>query len=239
MSEARKEWTPDGRIPVPRAKLGPDEVLEALKEAAGDAWLEGRTAEWREGDAPAFRQVWVRVKPEGLRPAVKRLIGIHYPHFVVTAAEDRGETVDLPYLFRIYHGERHAEILVVVTVVLTKPDLKVETITDLVPAALISEREKQEMMGVEVAGIPDGRRMFLPDDFPEGVYPWRKDETGIPAGMIRELWKWGGEAAEAAAAAETKAAEEKPAAVAEGKGPEVPEVPEKPAEAAAEGTAEA
>ena len=230
MSEARKEWTPDGRIPVPRVKMGPEEVLEALKAAAGEAWLEGRTAEWREGDAPAFRQVWVKVTAAGLRPAVKRLIEIHYPHFVVTAAEDRGETVELPYLFRIYHGERHAEILVVVTVVLTKPDLKVETITDLIPAVLISEREKQEMMGVEVVGIPDGRRMFLPDDFPERVYPWRKDETGIQEGMIRELLKWNGAAAEAASAAETKADGEKTAveATAEGKGPEVPEVPEKP-----------
>jgi membrane-bound hydrogenase subunit beta len=36
------------------------------------------------------------------------------------------------------------------------------------------------MIGVIVDGIPDGRRIFLPDDFPEEVYPWRKDEKGIP-----------------------------------------------------------
>ena len=73
----------------------------------------------------------------------------------------------------------------------TKTDLKVPTITGIIPGALTSEREKQEMLGIEVVGIPDGRRMFLPDDFPQGVYPWRNDETGIPDGMIKELWATG------------------------------------------------
>jgi membrane-bound hydrogenase subunit beta len=43
------------------------------------------------------------------------------------------------------------------------------------------------MMGVEVVGIPDKRRLFLPEDFPEGVYPWRKDEKGPPDNMLRIL----------------------------------------------------
>jgi membrane-bound hydrogenase subunit beta len=54
---------------------------------------------------------------------------------------------------------------------------------------VFSEREKQEFLGVRVIDIPDGRRLFLPDDFPEGIYPWRKDETGVPEGMINELWR--------------------------------------------------
>jgi membrane-bound hydrogenase subunit beta len=41
-------------------------------------------------------------------------------------------------------------------------------------------------LGVEVVDIPDGRRLFLPDDFPDGVYPWRTDETG-PQDMLRVL----------------------------------------------------
>jgi membrane-bound hydrogenase subunit beta len=57
------------------------------------------------------------------------------------------------------------------------------------PGATFTEREKQEMLGIEVVGIPDPRRLFLPDDFPEGVYPWRKDEKGIPDSMIKNLWE--------------------------------------------------
>ena len=58
--------------------------------------------------------------------------------------------------------------------------------TDLIPGAIFTERETQEMMGVEVVGIPDGRRLFIGEDVPEGVYPWRKDETG-PEKLLRVL----------------------------------------------------
>ena len=101
--------------------------------------------------------------------------------------------MDLTYHFYIYWGIPHEEILVTLTVSLDKTDLKVPTITGIIPGALTSEREKQEMLGIEVVGIPDGRRLFLPEDFPQGVYPWRKDATGIPADMVKELWATGRE----------------------------------------------
>lgn len=207
-----RKWSPDYRIAVPGKLLEPQEILEALKEAAGEAWIGGRTAGWTErakaaaeapsegteeaaaaapAPAPEFRQVWVDVKREGLRPAVEKLIAIHFPHFVVIAAEDRGEEIVLPYVFRLYHGKRHAEVMATVSVHLPKADPTVPSICDLIPGVLISEREKQEMMGVAVEGIPDGRRMFLPDDFPEGVYPWRKDETAPKEPMVRDLWSAG------------------------------------------------
>ena len=31
------------------------------------------------------------------------------------------------------------------------------------------------MFGIVVEGIPDGRRLNLPDDWPDGQYPLRKD----------------------------------------------------------------
>ncbi|MBU2565391.1 MAG: NADH-quinone oxidoreductase subunit C, partial [Candidatus Thermoplasmatota archaeon] len=68
-------------------------------------------------------------------------------------------------------------------------DLKISSICDIIPGALVTEREKQEMLGITVEGIPDSRRMFLPDDFPENVYPWRKDEKGIPEKMIKKLYE--------------------------------------------------
>ena len=209
---SEKKWSPDYRIAVPGKLLEPQEILAALQEAAGEAWIGGRTAGWTErakaaaeapaegaeeapapapAPAPEFRQVWVDVKREGLRPAVEKLIAIHFPHFVVIAAEDRGEEIVLPYVFRIYHGKRHAEVMVTVSVHLPKAEPTVPSICDLIPGVLISEREKQEMMGVVVEGIPDGRRMFLPDDFPEGVYPWRKDETAPKEPMVRDLWSAG------------------------------------------------
>ena len=208
-----KRWQPDCRIaaPAPEVRKSPQEVLDALAAAAGEDCIGGRLAEWTEtpheasegevvAAVPAYRQVWVDIRAGALRPALERLIAIHYPHFIVIAAEDRGEEIVLPYFFRIYHGARHAEIVVVLSVHLPKAEPVVPSICDLVPGALISEREKQEMMGVTVEGIPDGRRMFLPDDFPEGVYPWRKDGTGPKEPMVRDLWSAGRVVQEAPAA---------------------------------------
>ena len=206
MNGIGKKWENDPRLVVPEHRLSPAEVLEALTVAAGESYLDGRVAEWTEGDSGVpYRQVWIRVRREALRSVVQRLSGIHYPHFVVIAATDLGETIELPYIFRIYVGVLRQEILVTITAVLPKADPVVDTLSDLIPGTVLSEREKQEMMGVTVANIPDGRRMFLPDDFPAGVYPWRKDETAPPPNMTRDLWSTGREAFDAKTAARAAA----------------------------------
>jgi len=45
----------------------------------------------------------------------------------------------------------------------------------LIPAASVFEREISEMFGVTFSGSPDTRRLFLPDEWPEGVYPLLKE----------------------------------------------------------------
>ncbi|MBQ9344520.1 MAG: NADH-quinone oxidoreductase subunit C [Kiritimatiellae bacterium] len=190
-----KPWVPEPRTALPSPVPSPDDLLAALKEAAGADFLDGATRSFTEGGtpekpAPAYQQVWLRVNRDALHDVVARLVAIAFPHFVVIAATDVGDAIELPYIFRVLSGPEYAEVLVSVTAVLPKSDPSVDTITDLIPGALLSEREKQEMMGVKVNHIPDPRRMFLPEDFPEGVYPWRRDETGIPAEGIHSLWSF-------------------------------------------------
>ena len=172
--------------------LTPQEIADTLQVAAGAGFESARCTEWAEGvKGKTSQQVWLRISRDSLLPTLERLVQIHFPHISVIAFADVGDAVELLYQFYVYWGIPHEEILVTFTVPLPKTALKVPTITGIIPGALTSEREKQEMLGIEVVGIPDGRRMFLPDDFPEGVYPWRKDETGIPDGMIKELWATG------------------------------------------------
>jgi len=109
-----------------------------------------------------------------------------YPHLSVISSSDLGNSVELIYHFTIYYGHHLKALSVGLGVTLPKHDLKIPTITDLIPGAIFTERETQEMIGVEIVDIPDNRRLFLPEDFPEGVYPWRKDEKG-PHDMLRVL----------------------------------------------------
>lgn len=49
------------------------------------------------------------------------------------------------------------------------------SVTPRVPACVWSEREVRDMFGLTPVGLPDERRLVLPDDWPEGLYPLRKD----------------------------------------------------------------
>lgn len=44
-----------------------------------------------------------------------------------------------------------------------------------VPAAIWYEREVRDMFGIQPVGMPDERRLVLPDDWPADLYPLRKD----------------------------------------------------------------
>ncbi len=51
----------------------------------------------------------------------------------------------------------------------------IESITPYHPGANWYERENRDLLGIIPRNHPDPRRLILPDDFPENVYPMRKD----------------------------------------------------------------
>jgi len=169
-------------------KLTPQEIVDSFKKALGDGFVDGQVYE-REVAVKKnrYRRVWIFVKREAFREAVQHLFRLQeYPHLVIISSSDLGNEVELIYHFTIYYGFHLEEISLGLRVTLSKKDLKIPTITDLIPGAIFTERETQEMMGVEVTDIPDGRRLFIAGDIPEGVYPWRKDKTG-PEKYLRVL----------------------------------------------------
>jgi membrane-bound hydrogenase subunit beta len=170
----------------------PQEIIDLYKAEFGAGVLDARITERGEGvQKTKGYNIWIRIDRNLLKPAIKKLMDIRFPHFAVIAGNDLGDEIELLYILSVFSGTKFGEYMVTFGVRLPKTDLTVPTITDLIPGALLSEREKQEFFGITVTGIPDGRRLFLPDDFPQGVYPWRKDETGIQPGMVRELWAIG------------------------------------------------
>ena len=51
----------------------------------------------------------------------------------------------------------------------------IPSITDIIPGMNWAEREVRDVIGVVPVGHPDPRRLVLPDDWPDGVYPLRRD----------------------------------------------------------------
>ena len=170
--------------------LSAPQVLDRFTGRFGAGVTNARVQERREGikKNPNYN-LWMELDRPLLKDAIRELQSLGPVHLSVVSGTDLGETVRLIYTFCLYYGIRHGEYTVNFGVSLPKDDLTIPTISDLVPGAVFTEREKQEMLGVTVVGIPDNRGLFLPEDFPKGVYPWRKDATGIPDSMVKNLWE--------------------------------------------------
>jgi Ni,Fe-hydrogenase III component G len=51
----------------------------------------------------------------------------------------------------------------------------VPSLSGIIPSAEVYERELREMFGVEIDGLRNKAHLYLPDGWPEGAYPLRKD----------------------------------------------------------------
>lgn len=122
--------------------------------------------------------IWMKVDKGVFKKVVKHLIALQYPHLAVVSGNDLGNIIELIYHFTLYYEYRLGEITLNISVDLPKSKPEIESICDLIPGALVTEREKMEFLGVKFKGIPDQRRLFVPEDFPKDIYPWRRDETG-------------------------------------------------------------
>jgi membrane-bound hydrogenase subunit beta len=171
------------------AVLSAQAVVDSFETALGDRLVSSKIFEQPVAvKKNNYRALWLEVRKEDFRRAVEHIFQIQtYPHLSIISCSDRGENIELIYHFTVNYGEHLNELSLGLRVNLPKTDAKIPTITDLIPGAIFAERETQEMIGVEVVGIPDKRRLFLPDDFPQDTYPWRNDDKGIKPDMLRVL----------------------------------------------------
>ena len=83
---------------------------------------------------------------------------------------DLGESLGV-----IYHLARASGIVLSVETSVPKADPVLQTVSTYFPAADVYERELVDLLGVQVQGLGKGSRYPLPDDWPVGQYPLRKD----------------------------------------------------------------
>jgi len=112
---------------------------------------------------------WISLDTDGLIPAVKALretLGI--THLSTIAAEDMRDHLLANYIFA-------GEVVVVLKVRIDREKAEVPTLAFEIPGAMVYERELKDILGITPIGHPDLRRQAVPEDWPEGVYPLRKD----------------------------------------------------------------
>ena len=75
----------------------------------------------------------------------------------------------------IYHLARPSGIVLNLHTKAPKEKPVIKTVTSYFPAADAYERELVDLLGAKVEGLPEGNRYPLPDGWPAGQYPLRKD----------------------------------------------------------------
>ena len=105
---------------------------------------------------------------------MEALVNELHARFMISVGTD---TRSLNSNFAILHlfSLDRAHLYVLLESPVSTEDLKIESITDIIPGANWAEREYRDAIGVHPEGHPDPRRLLLADDWPEGVYPLRRD----------------------------------------------------------------
>ncbi|MGQ4915835.1 MAG: NADH-quinone oxidoreductase subunit C [Candidatus Asgardarchaeia archaeon] len=151
-------------IPSKEEKLeNVESLLTMLKEKFGDAISETKIVK---------RRLFVDVATESFREILKFLdesFEICFLH-TITAVDT---TSEFELLYHIFIGEKKVNLNLRIKISRDSP--KVPTITDIMPAANVYEREVHDLFGIVFEGHPHLERLILPEDWPDGVYPLRKD----------------------------------------------------------------
>jgi Ni,Fe-hydrogenase III component G len=131
--------------------------------------LAERAQAWLE---PEDMRLDARIAPANLLPAVKLLDDDRWGYLVAITGLDSGtEAGEMEVLYHFCQGPS----VLTLRVHIPRDKAAVPSVCVIIPYASVFERELAEMFGIEVYGTPDSSRLFLPDDWPERVYPLRKD----------------------------------------------------------------
>lgn len=118
----------------------------------------------------APRRINVRVDREKLLAVLAYLRDrCGFTHLATISGVDLNENFEV-----LYHLSNDATT-VHVRILTPRSQPHIPSVCQVLPGAILYERELQDMFGMVVDNIPDPRRLLLCDEWPEGQYPLRKD----------------------------------------------------------------
>jgi membrane-bound hydrogenase subunit beta len=138
------------------------EKIETAKRFLGDKILEAAN--------PSVRRVWLTVAVKDLTETVAVLKKELDQWYIATVSGlDKGDAYEIIYHFGDTNGNINLRTRI------PKNDPHLPSLCAIIPGNILYERELQDMFGIVVDGLPDPRPMLMPDDWPAGQFPLRKD----------------------------------------------------------------
>lgn len=125
-------------------------------------------------DIPSDGRLFLYVEPHALRELCRHLFrGLDARYVISIGLDDR--PVSGKFLVAHDFAFDREHVLCSLLTYLGETPPRVESIADLVPAANWAEREFRDLVGIEPVGHPSPKRLILPDGWPEGAHPLRRD----------------------------------------------------------------
>lgn len=118
-------------------------------------------------------RIYVDIDPKNLVDFSRFMFEDLQARFIIASGVDtpRGG-IEILYHFDFYQLPQVFSL----RVFLKKPELEVESVAPYIKGTEWIEREIAELLGVKFKNHPDMKHLILPDDWPEGNYPLRRDQ---------------------------------------------------------------
>jgi NADH-quinone oxidoreductase subunit C len=140
-----------------------ERVLQAIRERLGDVVQDIQVR--------SPRRIYVNVAPDRLVEAARCLfadLGGRYA--IATGMQVEG---GFEVLHHFAFDADHVVVSLRARVDGREPRL--DSLAPLIKGAEFIEREMHDLLGIEFRGHPNLQRLILPEDWPDGVYPLRRD----------------------------------------------------------------
>jgi len=140
-------------------------IVEELRETIGAE----NVIDWK---IPRAKRIYIAIKAEKLKDTIKHLVERNFEHISTISGVDVGDGIEVLYHLTRQGVGRGITLSLRVKTAMENPSLP--TITDIIPGAVLYEREVHDFVGVVFVGHPDLSPVMLPDKWPKDVYPLLK-----------------------------------------------------------------
>ena len=128
------------------------------------------------------KRVYIEIKPESIREVAGYVFKNLGARFNIASGVDVREHMEILYHF-IFED---INLLISFRVKLEKSKLEIDSLATVFEGANWIEREIHELLGIDFKGHSDLRRLLLPENWPKGVYPLRRDYKEWDKKAIRD-----------------------------------------------------
>ncbi len=154
--------------------MTPEEVLGDLRKKFKDDIIEVFDK--------SPKRLYIEIRPDSIVQVASYIFKDLKARFNTASGVDIRNHMEILYHFLI----EDINLLISLRVKLQKPKLEIDSLSLIFEGSSWIEREIHEILGINFRGHPDLRRLLLPDDWPEGVYPLRRDYKEWDKNVIRD-----------------------------------------------------